>query len=299
MSALVDKSASEDEPELLLTQALIVTEGPFKGRICENDDDEFVFFEDLSSYGLTWIRTCGAVFRTIRSEDLDEFDVAEAVGIDCEIVTFGDYFRSRGTHSIPRQFLRPATMDDLISRSQAIDNIIFHRRFGGGGKRLPEKQISDLLVEQAYISSEIYERDKLATQPKGSKNLFLCHASSDKWMINRIHADLVRVGHSAWLDQFEINVGDSIVEKIEAATAKADALILFLSKSAMASAWVSREWQSAVARWLSGGNVRVFPVLLEECDRPSILADIKFADFRESYSDGLTSLLKAVNKMNS
>ena len=46
------------------------------------------------------------------------------------------------------------------------------------------------------------------------KKLYLAHSSLDKGYVRRIHADLKRLGHNPWLDEIEIKVGESIVEKI-------------------------------------------------------------------------------------
>jgi hypothetical protein len=45
---------------------------------------------------------------------------------------------------------------------------------------------------------------------------------------------------------------------------------------------------------LSGASVRILPVLLEDCDLPPLLSDIKFADFRTKYKEGLDQLLKSL-----
>jgi len=104
------------------------------------------------------------------------------------------------------------------------------------------------------------------------------------------------------MDEFEIQVGDSIVDKISLATENADSLILFLSTAANESAWVRKEWQSVLMRYLRSGSPKIYPVKIEACDIPSIIADIRYADFSESYTDGLENLLKslsaAVNSAN-
>jgi len=126
------------------------------------------------------------------------------------------------------------------------------------------------------------------------QKLFLCHASPDKYFVRQVRNDLASAGHPTWMDEFEIQVGDSIVDKIDMATENADGLVLFLSTAANASSWVKKEWQSVLMRYLSSGSPKLYPVKIEDCDVPSIISDIRYADFSESYSDGLEALLKSL-----
>jgi hypothetical protein len=50
-----------------------------------------------------------------------------------------------------------------------------------------------------------------------------------------------------------------------------------------------------LSRQLSGSGLKILPAVLEDCDIPSILADIRFADFRESYHDGFKEIYKALS----
>jgi hypothetical protein len=109
-----------------------------------------------------------------------------------------------------------------------------------------------------------------------------------------VHDDLTNLGVSCWLDENKIKVGDSIVSKIDEALGSSKTMIAFLSKRAVQSMWAKKEWQSFLSRQLSGGELRILPAVLEECEIPSILADIKYADFRESYYDGFKEIYKAL-----
>ena len=102
--------------------------------------------------------------------------------------------------------------------------------------------------------------------------------------------DLKHLGVNCWLDENKIRVGDSLVAKISDGLKTSHTLILFLSKKSIVSLWTQKEWQSFLSRQLSEGTIRILPVLLEECELPAILADIKYADFRESYNEGFKQI---------
>ena len=280
--------------DTLRTQALIITEGPFAGRICSNDDDDFVLRSDMKKLEVRLYDKLGLKWRK-PEYDADEEPASDLeIGLDCEIVTFGFYLQSKGTYCIPREILRPATMKDLIERFEQISDIMTKFAFGFETTHSSAK-LRDLLVEKELIFAEIVDRDSRAKFTSlEQKKIFLCHASADKWFVRRVRSDLASAGHATWIDEWEIKVGDSIVDKVSGATEKADALILFVSKASNQSEWVKREWQSALSRRMATGAIRVLPVLIEDCSIPAIMHDVKYADFRESYNHGLEELLRSV-----
>lgn len=126
------------------------------------------------------------------------------------------------------------------------------------------------------------------------QEVFLCHSSTDKGRVRMIHDDLAQREVKCWLDENKIKVGDSIVSKIDDGLSSSKTMIIFLSRASVKSLWTGKEWQSFLARKLSGNDLRVLPALLEECDIPNILADIKYADFRESYYDGFRDIYNSL-----
>lgn len=283
-----------------MVQALVVTSGPFAGRICENDDDGFIYESDFEEWHLEWLEEAGVEWTTL------EFDGGSGIpeddpiwkerGVECEIVAFGRYMFCRGYYMIPHQFLRPATMKDLIDRYQSISQKVFHAAWVADAQDIDDADLKDLLLEQAFIRDEISERDLKVRFQGPERKIFLCHSSADKPFVRTVASDLTHAGHKVCLDEFEIAAGDSIVAKISEATDDADALIMFVSKMSVASEWVRREWQSTLARKLSGSNTRLIPALIEECELPALLSDIKYADFRSSYTSGLDSILVSLSK---
>ena len=271
-----------------------MTKGPFEGRICENDDDDFFFQDDLSDIELEWFEACDVKWKEMEADLTDDYIQESKRGVYCEIVTFGRYLICRKHYYIPREFVRPANMRDLVSRAQEISNKLANFIWVGEGYEDYEDAFEGL-TEYSYIIDEIWAREKMAKSiSRNSKNLFLCHASGDKYFVRQVRNDLARAGHSVWMDEFEIKVGDSIVDKIDAATETAEGLILFMSNLSVNSSWVKKEWHSVLMRYLSGGTPRIYPVRIEECQVPSIIADIRYADFSKSYNDGLDNLLESI-----
>jgi hypothetical protein len=124
--------------------------------------------------------------------------------------------------------------------------------------------------------------------------VFISHRSADLTEAERLASDLQRHGHDVWLDEWEIAVGDSIVEHMESGLVKSANFILCYSSSGVGAPWMSREWMSAMARQLSGANVRIIPVRLTGGDPPALLADLKYADLVADWSGGVALILRSL-----
>ncbi len=128
--------------------------------------------------------------------------------------------------------------------------------------------------------------------------LFLSHSSRDKPSVIRLAEELRRRNISVWLDEWEIDVGENISEKIQDALAKANFVAVWLTKHSVNSGWVAKEWQTKIYVEISTKKVSVLPLLAEECDVPFFLLDKKYADFRLSFNDGFSSLMRTLSRQN-
>jgi hypothetical protein len=125
-------------------------------------------------------------------------------------------------------------------------------------------------------------------------DVFVSHRISDTPAALRLAEDLRRAGHAVWLDKWAIDIGDSIVQRMEQGLQNAAYLILCYSDTGVMSPWISREWMSTLARQLEGRNVRILPVMLSGSVTPAILADIYAADLRTDWDKGLALLLRSI-----
>jgi TIR domain len=208
------------------------------------------------------------------------------------IVYFGEMLHTSGYYCIARSALRRATMNDLVTREGQLSTALAHHALHA--KQLSHEEHVWTLLEYNLVSQELsgrHIRNRLSEAP--ARNIFLCHASADKWLVRRVFDDLTDLNHAVWLDEFQIQAGDSIVAKINQGLGSCVHVVVFLSKNSGGSQWVKREWHSSLSRSLSGATIKLVPVLIEDCEIPELLHDIKYADFRKSYLDGLQDLVAA------
>lgn len=127
--------------------------------------------------------------------------------------------------------------------------------------------------------------------------IFISYSNVDKKFVNELAQKLKIYGVSVWYDDWEIKVGDSIVDKVYAGLEKSDALVIVLSNESVKSKWVKEELNTAIIKKIQDNNIIILPVLKEECEIPISLKQLKYADFRSDVNIGFMELLDAIEPL--
>ncbi len=125
-------------------------------------------------------------------------------------------------------------------------------------------------------------------------SIFISHSTKDKAFARRLAEDLQRLGHTPWLDEWQIKVGECIVTKIGSGIEDSDYVVIVLSSHSVKSGWVDKEWKTKYWSEIQTGKTLVLPVLVEDCSIPNLLATKKYADFRGNYAVALVDLANAI-----
>lgn len=126
-------------------------------------------------------------------------------------------------------------------------------------------------------------------------NIFISYSLEDEKFARKLAEDLIKLGHEPWFDKWEIKVGECIPSKIEHGVSGADYVIIILSPSSVESTWVEKEWKIKYWDEIERNETLVLPVLIEDCEIPSLLKIKKYADFRTNYPIGLVDLASSIN----
>ncbi|MCD6260752.1 MAG: TIR domain-containing protein [Thaumarchaeota archaeon] len=127
--------------------------------------------------------------------------------------------------------------------------------------------------------------------------IFISYSKVDKTMAERIANTLKQKGYVVWFDEWKIKVGDSIIDKINKGIVESDFLLVLLSKNSIKSKWVKEELNAAKMKEIAKRKVFILPVLLEDCEIPSLISDKRYADFRTSFSKGITEIMKTLEEV--
>lgn len=143
-------------------------------------------------------------------------------------------------------------------------------------------------------------RDSVALEKADSARekyhgIFLSHTGVDKPFVRQLRKDLLAHGvEHVWLDEAEIDIGDSLIAKIEEGMKLSRYIAVVLSEKSIGAPWVKKELEMAMNREISSGEVVVLPLLYEECELPEFLKGKLYADFSkpEDYETVLGKLLR-------
>lgn len=114
-----------------------------------------------------------------------------------------------------------------------------------------------------------------------STKVFISHNKADKPLAREVGAQLMMVGVDVWLDEWSIDVGESIPAAINAGLRDFTHLVLLWSENAARSGWVQGELDSATMRLMSTPDVKVIPCFIDATPLPPLISSRKGIDFRD------------------
>jgi len=128
-----------------------------------------------------------------------------------------------------------------------------------------------------------------------SHDCFISYFSGDKEFVGWVDQQLQLRGIKTWRDEREIEIGDSMTDKIQEGLVDSHTFTIVLTPDALQRPWVKEELKAAYARKLAG-DLKILPILHKECDIPPFLADYKYADFRDErrYYEQLSLLERSI-----
>ena len=93
--------------------------------------------------------------------------------------------------------------------------------------------------------------------------VFISHSSKDHDFTMLLAEKMKKDFIDVWVDDWELQVGDSIVQKINEGISKSSFFIIVFSKYSIKSNWVLRELNSTLMRQLTKDDIKILPILLE------------------------------------
>ena len=130
-----------------------------------------------------------------------------------------------------------------------------------------------------------------------SPKVFVSHASEDKERFVLGFARRLRArGIDAWLDRWEMQPGESLVDQVfEEGLKEAAVVVVVLSRASVAKPWVREELNAAVLKRINAG-IKVIPVVIDDCEVPEALKSTIWEriDDLASYDASLDRIVAAI-----
>lgn len=127
-------------------------------------------------------------------------------------------------------------------------------------------------------------------------SVFLSHNQADKEFVRKLAQDLENHGVRYWLDEAEMKIGDSLIQKIREGIDSVDFFAVILSPNSVNAPWVVNELDVAMNHQISGKPIKVLPILLKECELPGFLVGKYYSDFRNEdfYESSFKTLINSL-----
>jgi len=129
-------------------------------------------------------------------------------------------------------------------------------------------------------------------------DLFLSHSSRDKTFVRRLAEDLTFCQVDVWLDEWELQAGDSLHDSIGMALERSRFVAVVLGDHFSDSRWAREELKQALSREKRSDKASVLPLLCGKAEVPPFLEDKLYIDFRVDYYPALVRLAGAVHGLS-
>jgi hypothetical protein len=126
-------------------------------------------------------------------------------------------------------------------------------------------------------------------------DLFLSHSSRDKTFVRKLAEDLTFCEVDVWLDEWELQAGDSLHDLIGNALEKSRFVGVVLGDNFSDSRWARDELKQALSRERRSDRATVLPLLCGNCPIPAFMEDKVYIDFRSDYYGAIVRLAGAVH----
>jgi hypothetical protein len=129
--------------------------------------------------------------------------------------------------------------------------------------------------------------------------IFISYNYKDREFSRHLAVALQSGGLATWIDDQELKIGDSLVERISEAIRQSDAIIIVLSKNTPNSQWQSSEIAMAVAAHKISSK-RIIPIVLDkDTDIPFFIKDRLYLDLSEfkEFDEKVAKLAKVLQSI--
>lgn len=129
-------------------------------------------------------------------------------------------------------------------------------------------------------------------------DVFISYSHHDQPFVRKLVDRLHQSGISLFFDEADIAVGQSLAESLHRAVHDARYVLVVMSPDYFASQWARQELELAMQQEFESDRTKVIPLLLRDCDIPSLLRAKVYADYRndeafeQNYPNVLSVLLE-------
>jgi hypothetical protein len=125
--------------------------------------------------------------------------------------------------------------------------------------------------------------------------IFLSHSSRDKTAAHRLAKTLNFCALDVWLDDWEIEVGQSLTDEVAKAMDASRFIAILITENYNKTVWTKTEYKKALAREQKEQRTVMLPLIIGEAEIPDFLEDKLYIDLRTEYFSGILNLVGMVH----
>jgi hypothetical protein len=107
-------------------------------------------------------------------------------------------------------------------------------------------------------------------------SVFISYAHEDAELARALASSLKKRGCKVWIDEGEMLVGESLIERIATAISEVHFVVALVSEASVNSPWCQKELSLAITGGLGREGVRVLPLQVGDVEMPATLADVLY-----------------------
>lgn len=119
--------------------------------------------------------------------------------------------------------------------------------------------------------------------------IFISHSSKDKRFVRKLKNDLEENYISTWVDEDELEAGDSLLDKLEEGIEDSTHFVIILSPNSVESKWVIHELKDAIKV-----SKKIIPIKYKECKIPKELQGLLYFDLSDEIVERRGELIEFI-----
>ncbi len=129
-------------------------------------------------------------------------------------------------------------------------------------------------------------------------DIFISHSSRDKAAALRLATTLNFCTLDVWLDDWELEVGQSLTDEIAKAMEDSRFIAILITENYNKTVWTKTEYKKALAREQKEGRNVMLPLIIGEAEIPDFIEDKIYIDLRTDYFSGITNLVAMIHGLS-
>jgi TIR domain len=150
------------------------------------------------------------------------------------------------------------------------------------------------LLQSPMVESWMERR---CTLPEDVASVFISYAHADKPLAFALRDGLSGSGCRVWVDEGELRIGDSLVQRISEALDRVDFVAVLVSEASVGSDWCRKEVSLAMTGEINQQGITVLPLRIDGTPMPESLKDKLYLDVeRDDVALAISDLMESIRR---